>query len=339
MPQRIKIDPKTWSSPTPTEPVIISRVPVFAPVTRPPTTGKRSAPGERMETSWGWVEMSGPVLTWEHRRILLLSKVKAKEERLWEDGSLSLWIDAYEVKKELGYANGGSGHKRFMQRLRDMKNANLKIYNNKTKQMTESSVLWSFSYDREKTDTPGKPGIFTKTRRPKKEKKIAAPEVFSGPALFEIRISKEYMSLFGDDLRIHHTPDLIRDLVQIGDGMIASVGSFFLAHKEKCRYKIRRVMEVIGAIKEGMTKGTVSKIMAKPEKFKEELEKFGICVDGECLVYERNRRVFFTNPPPLHTGTSTGVVIDAEQGPEPTSLGTALETTPEATVSPEAPEK
>ena len=286
------------------------------------------------------MELFGPVLTWEHRRILLLSRTRAKSERLWEDGSLSLWIDAYEVKKELGYANGGEDHRRFMQRLRDMKKAALVVKNNKTGRTVESSVLWSFSYDQEKTDSPGKPGIFTKTRRPKKEKKVAEgeEEAFLGLSLFEIRISKEYMSLFGDDLRIHHDPDLIRDLVQIGDGMIASVVLFFLAHKEGCQYKIRRVMEVIGAVEEGMTKGTVSKIMAKPKKFKGELEKFGICVDGECLVYKRNKRVFFTNPPPPPK-TSTGAVIDAEQGPEPSSLGTALEATPEATVSLESPEK
>ena len=269
--------------------------------------------------------MSGPVLTWEHRRILLLSKTRAKAERLWEDGSLSLWIDAYEVKKELGYDNGGEDHRRFMQRLRDMKNAAMVVKNYKTGRTVESSVLWSFSYDREKTDTPEKPGIFTKTRRPKKEKKVAEPEVLSSPSLFEIRISKEYMSLFGDDLRIHHAPDLIRDLVQIEDGMIASVISFFLAHKEKCRYKIRRVLESIGTITEKTDKADVSRAMSKPKKFKSELGNFGICVDGECLVYERNKRVFFTNPPPPHTGTSTDEVIDAEQGPEPTSLGTALE--------------
>lgn len=209
---------------------------------------------------------------------------------------------------------------------------------NMTGRGRKRDVLRSFSYDREQTDTPAKPGIFTKTRRPKKEKGVAEPEVFSGPSLFEIRISKEYMSLFGDDLRIHHAPDLIRDLVQIGDGMIASVVSFFLAHKEKCRYKIRRVLESIGAIEEGMTKGTVSKIMAKPEKFKAEIENFGICVDGECLVYERNKRIFFTNPPPPPPKTSPGAVIDAEHGPEPASHRTALEATPEAMVSPEPPE-
>jgi len=39
--------------------------------------------------------------------------------RVWDDGSLSSWIDAYELKKELGYDNGGGAHRRFMQRLRD----------------------------------------------------------------------------------------------------------------------------------------------------------------------------------------------------------------------------
>lgn len=320
----------TWSAPNPTEPVIISRLPVYAPVSRLAPNGNRSESGRRLETSWGWVEMSGPVLTWEHRRILLLSKTRAKAERLWEDGSLSLWIDAYEVKKELGYDNGGEDHRRFMQRLRDMKNAAMVVKNYKTGRTVESSVLWSFSYDREKTDTPEKPGIFTKTRRPKKEKKVAEPEVLSSPSLFEIRISKEYMSLFGDDLRIHHAPDLIRDLVQIGDGMIASVVSFFLAHKEGCRYKISRVLEVIGAFRPEMTKGRISQIMRKVRMDKE-LGQFGICVEGECLVYERNRRVFFTNPPPP-SKTSTGAVIDAEPASEQTSHGMALEATPEATV-------
>ena len=339
MSQRIKTDPKTWSSPTPTEPVVISRVPIYAPVSRLAPNGNRSESGRRSETSWGWVEMSGPVLTWEHRRILLLSKTRAKAERLWEDGSLSLWIDAYEVKKELGYAAGGSGHKRFMQRLRDLKAAELVVKNFKTGRTTESSILWSFSYDREKTDTPAKPGIFTRTRRPKKEKGVAEPEAFSAPSLFEIRISKEYMSLFGDDLRIHHAPYLIRDLVQIGDGMIASIVSFFLSHKEKCRYKMRQVLESIGTITEKTDKADVSRAMSKPKKFKSELENFGICVDGECLVYERNKRVFFTNSPPAASKTSPGAVIDAEQGPEPNSSRMALEGNMDGIVELEAPEK
>ena len=337
--KKFTTDRATWSAPNPTEPVIISRLPVYAPVSRLAPNGNRSESGRRFETSWGWVELSGPVLTWEHRRILLLSRTRAKSERLWEEGSLSLWIDAYEVKKELGYSNGGSGHNRFMQRLRDMKTAVLVVKNNKTGRMVESSVLWSFSYDQEKTDTPGKRGIFTQTRRPKKEKESEEPEVFSGPSLFEIRISKEYMSLFGDDLRIHHTPDLIRDLIQIEDGMIASIVSFFLAHKEKCRYKIRRVLEIIGSLEERLSKGTVSKLMAKTKKFKTELGNFGIYVDGECLLYERNKKVFFTNPSMPHAGTSTGAMIDAEKGPAQNSHGVALDVTSEAMISPEAPEK
>jgi len=331
MPQCIKTDPITWSSPTPTEPVIISRVPVYAPVSRPATKGKRSAPGGRFETPWGWVEISEAVLTWKHRRILLLSKTSAKAEKLWEDGSLSLWIDAYEVKKELGY-KGGSGHNRFLQRLRDMKTSNLKIYNNRTKRMTESSVIWSFSYDKGKPDTPAKPGIFTKTRRPKMEKGVAEEEAFLAPSLFEIRISKEYMSLFGEDLRIHHSPDLIREFVKIGDGMIATVVAFFLSHKEGCRYKISRVLEIIEAIRPEMTKGRISQMIKKVRMDKEILERFGIGIEGECLVYDRNNRVFFTNPPPPPPKASTVEGIGAELGAEPTSPRTALETTMDGVV-------
>lgn len=284
-------DRSTWSSPNPTEPIIISRVPVYAPVSRPATTGKIIV-GGKIETPWGWVEVSGPTLTWEHRRILLLAKIKAREEKGWEDGSHSLWIDAYKIKKELGYTNGGEDHRRFIQRLRDMKTANLKIYNNKTKRLTESSVVWAFSYDSEKTNIREKLGIFTTTRRPKGEKE---GEVL-GLSLYEIRISKEYMSLFAEDLRIHHAPDLARDLVQIKDGAIASIVFFFLSQKDACRYNIRQILEIVGAIKTGMSKGRISQIIKKV-KLNKELERFGIHVETECLSYSRNTRVFFTKPP------------------------------------------
>ena len=106
MSQRIKADPKTWSSPTPTEPVVISRVPIYAPVSRLAPNGNRSESGRRSETSWGWVEMSGPVLTWEHRRILLLSKTRAKAEKRWEDGGGTidqvLCLLRNDLRKELG---------------------------------------------------------------------------------------------------------------------------------------------------------------------------------------------------------------------------------------------
>lgn len=93
-------------------------------------------------------------------------------------------------------------------------------------------------------------------------------------------------------------------------------------------------MSIIGAIRDGMGKSTVSEILAKPEKFKAELGNFGIFVEGGSLRYERHPKVFFSNP----LGARTGAVIDTEQAPEPSFLESALEDAPEAIVRPESPE-
>lgn len=311
-----KNDRSTWSSSNPTEPVIISRCAIYAPISRMSPRGSRSALQKHSrETQWGRGEKSGPVLTWEHRRILLLAKIRAKQTRLWEDGSLSLWIDAYEIKKELGYDNGGEDHRRFIQRLRDMKTANLVTLNNRTRKLTESSILWSYSYNYQNPSSD--------LELPDEEKEILKRKMRTvrekGNGLFEIRISKEYMSLFADDLRIHCDP-LIPDLVQIKDGLSASIILFFLTMKDACRYKIQDILKIVGAVESKMTKGRVSQIIKKV-KINKKIEQFGITVEGDCLVYKRNQKVFFTNPPPLGEGN----VIDAEEVPELSLLNSALE--------------
>ncbi|MHB8544951.1 MAG: hypothetical protein ACYC9S_13255, partial [Leptospirales bacterium] len=223
-----------------------------------------------------------------------------------------------KVKKELGYDNGGEDHRRFMQRLRDMKTANLVMFNQRTGKLTESSVLWSFSYDPEKGDRPVKPGVFTTSKR---------------TALFEIRISKEYMELFADDLRIHCDP-LIPDLIQIKDGMIASIVLFFLTMKDACRYKIRDVLTIIQGILPGMHKGTISRVIKKVKTDKN-LEPFGITVEGDCLAYERNRKVFFSNPPKMRTAAIS--VKNSEQEPSLMESSTGMVFLVE--VASESPEK
>lgn len=334
-------DRATWSSPNPTAPVIESRVPVFAPILRVSHTSRPRT--GRYETCWGWVELSGPVLTQEHRAILLLAKTKNINFTVWNDGSMSLWFDAWEVKKALGQKySGGEGHKRFLQKIEEMRKVKLTVHNAHTRKTRTSGILSECQY----SDTPKEGGVHknrewmlsypNSSKNAKEKTKEQINAMLKGSCLTEIKISANYMQFFKEDLRVHFDP-LVPDIVAIQDGRIRAIILFFLTHKKDCPYSIRRVMEIIGAIKEGMTKGTVSKIMAKPEKFKAELGKFGIFVEGKMLRYVRHPKVFFTNPPPLPA--STGAMIDAEQGPEPTSIGTALEATPEATVSPESPVK
>jgi hypothetical protein len=188
-----------------------------------------------------------------------------------------------------------------MQRLRDLKTANLVTLNKKTRKVTESSVIWSFSYDQEKPDDQIKLGAFTTAK---------------GAVLFEIRFSKEYMKSFSEGLRIHCDP-LIPDLVKIKDGLIASVIMFFLTMQGTCRYKILDVLDIVGAVLRETSKVTVSRLVKKVKTTKD-FEQFGITVSGDCLVYERNQEVFFTNHPPQ---TSTCVVIDAKPSKKPALAG------------------
>lgn len=318
MPQRIKTNPQKWSSPNPTAPVIESRVPVFAPILRV-SHNSLSRTG-RYKTPWGWVELSGPVLTQEHRAILDMAMARAVKKQVFQEtGGMAVWFDAWEVKKALGY-EGGSGHKRFIERMREMRRAELRVHSNRTGRTRESGIIDMHTYDENHPDNPKRQGINTTWR---------------GHCLYEIRLSTNFMQFFKEEMRVHYDP-LVPEIVQIPDGTIRAIILFFLTHEEECRYSIKKVMKIVGAIEEGMTKGTVSKIMAKPEKFKADLGNFGIYLEGETLRYERHPKVFFTNPP---LPASIGAVIDAEQGPEPFLPKQALEAAPEAKVSPEAPEK
>ena len=320
MPQHIKTDPQKWSSPNPTAPVIESRVPIFAPILR--VSHNSFNRKGRFETLWGWVEVKGLVLTQEHRAILDMAMVTAVKKQVFrETGGMAVWFDAWEVKKVLGTKySGGEGHKRFIERIREMRRADLRVHNNRTGKTEESGILDSHTYDENQPDNPERQGIKTTWR---------------GHCLYEIRLSPNFMKFFKEDLRVHYDP-LVPEIVAIPDGTIRAIILFFLTHEKECRYRIRKVMEIVGAVGGGLTKGTVSKIMAKPEKFKVELENFGIFVEGVMLRYERHPKVFFTNPP---LPASIGAGIDAEQGPEPTHPETALESVPWTTVSPESPEK
>lgn len=310
---------RTWSSPNPTAPVIESRVPIFAPILRvshnsPPRSG-------RFETPWGWVELSGPILTQEHRTILDMAMAMAVKKQVFrETGGMGIWFDAWEVKKALGPKySGGEGHKRFIERIREMRKAELRVHSNQTGRTRESGIIDCHTYDENHPDPPGREGIKTTWR---------------GHCLYEIQLSANFMQFFKDDLRVHYDP-LVLAIAKIPDGTIRAIVLFFLTHERTCRFTIRQVLEIVGAITKGMAKSTVSGIMAKPEKFKAELETFGILVEGETLRYERHPKVFFTNPPEA----STGAVIDAEPAPEHVSATLALEADPDGIVRPESPEK
>lgn len=329
MPKQKTSSRRSWSSPNPTAAAIESRVPIFTPILRV-SHNSHSRTG-RYETPWGLVELGGPILTMKHWAILKMAVKMAVEKQVFkETGGMAVLFDAWEVKKALGeeYLNGGKGHKQFIQKIREIYWAELRVHNNRTGRTRESRIIDSHTYDENHPDNPKRAGVLQMKSAPSR-----------GHCLYEIRFSPTYMQFFREDLRVHYDP-LVPEIVTIPDGTIQAIILFFLSHKEKCHYPIRKVMEIIGAITGKTDKADISRVMSKLEKFRAELEKFGIFVEGKMLRYERHTKVFFTNPPePLLFPSSTGAVLDTELGQEPTSPETAMEATPEEMVEPDPPEK
>ncbi len=235
--------------------------------------------------------------------------------------------------------SGGEGHKRFLQKIEEMREVKLTVHNAHTRKTRFSGILSECQY----SDTQKDGGVhknrewmiaYLEASDAEKKAKEQINAMFKGSCLTEIKISANYMRFFKEDLRVHCDP-LVPEIVRIPDGTIRAIIQFFLTHEKSCHYSIRKVMVIVAAITEKTDKADISRIMAKPEKFKIELENFGISVEGEKLRYERHPKVFFTNPPEA----STGAVIDAEPAPVPISPGTAMEATMDAMVEPESPVK
>lgn len=319
MQQHFKTDPKTWSAPNPTAPVIVSRVPIFAPILRV-SHNSRSRDGRHV-TPWGWVELSGPILTQEHRAILDMAMAKAYEKssfKVWEEGSMSIWFGAYGVKKALGPKySGGEGHNRFLRRIEEMRIAKLTVFNKHNGRVRESGIISEKEYDKDQIYSPDprrKWMIEENTdvsshdpERGRRRGKIKQ-DMENGNGLYEIKLSSNFMKLFKEDLRVHYDL-LVPEIVKIQDGTIRAIILFLITHEKTCRFRIRQVLEIVGAITAEADKADISRLMAKPKKFKAELEIFGIFVEEETLRYERHPKVLFTNPPA--TGEDTAV-IDAE---------------------------
>jgi hypothetical protein len=237
-----------------------------------------------------------------------------KKQVFRETGGMGIWFDAWEVKKALGPKySGGEGHKRFIERIREMRRVELRVYNNRTRRTRESGIIDSHTYDENHPDPPEREGIKTTWR---------------GHCLYEIQLSANFMQFFKEDLRVHYDP-LVPEIAKIPDGLIRAIVLFFLTHERSCRFTIRQVLEIVGGIPNN--KGDLSRALGRPEKFKVELERFGIFVEEEMLRYERHPKVFFTNPP----GASNGAVTDTEH----VSATLAMVATPEGIVGPESPEK
>lgn len=270
---------KNWSQPNPTCPVIISRVPIYAPILRNVYNSPRKNVIYRYKNKWGIVDVEGKPITQEHRAILDVAKKIAKKTKKYNTGAWGIFFNVYELKKKLGY-EGGSGNKRFIQRLEDMRRNKLTI---QTKEkIAVSGIIDYYDYENKIQNIEG----------------INLARLRQDNCTFEIRFSPNYMQTYKICVRAHYD-DLIEEILKIKDGTIQAIIHFFLTHKSKCRYEIKQVLQDIAAITDEISDRQIEKLMRKPIEYKVDLENFGIIVEEETktLYYKRNPKVFFSNPP------------------------------------------
>lgn len=272
---------RKWTSPNPTCPIIVSRVPLYAPVLKTVYNSPRKTAIYRSETPWGIIESEGKLITQEHRAILDMATKLSKKKKKYNNGSMGVFFDIYRLRKILKY-EGGRGLKLFIQKLEDMRKNKLTIQDKTKQKVSVSGIIDYYDYENRIDDKEG----------------IELANARQGNCIFEIRLSPNYMKIYQMGIRAHYD-ELIDDIIKIQDGTIRAMIHFFLTHQKTCRYTIKQVLEDIGAITNEISKRQIEKLMKKPIEYKAELEKFGIIVEDKTLYYKRNQKVFFSHPPKI----------------------------------------
>lgn len=276
---------ETWSSPNPSTTVSQSRIPIFLPISR---IEHKNPPAQirRVETSWGYAELSGPVLTQAHRDILDAGWLLAERIHQWSDGSVSLYLDAYKMRKLLGL---GNNQKRLIKRLHDLRDAGLLIRPKTASVSIYTSIITKIQYE------TAEEGALKSTK-------------FGGGQLLEIKLSETYMALFQQEARVHDK-EVLEARLKIEEPLIRALLRFMHTMNRGSRIGIKTALITLAAILPEEKTYKVSRAKKIIMDNQATLAAFGVKIDKDSIIYERDKRVFFTNPSPqrkIHTD------IDAE---------------------------
>jgi len=265
---------KSWSAPNPSTTVSQSRIPIFLPISRI----EHKNPGaqqRRVETSWGYAELSGPVLTQAHRDILDAAWFLAERTRKWSDGSVSLYLDTCKMRKLLGL---GNNQKRLIKRLHDLRDAGLLICPKTAAVSIYTSIITKIQYETAKEETHN-----LKSTR------------FGGGQLLEIKLSETYMSLFQQEARVHDRK-LLEARLKIEEPLIRALLRFMHTMNQGFKIGINKALITLAAILPGDKAYKVSRAKKIIMTNQKELAEFGVKINKDTLMYERDKRVFFTKP-------------------------------------------
>jgi hypothetical protein len=245
--------------------VLELRTGIFAPLNKIPLNsamGKSFIANKRtrtIETSWGKAIVKGNILTQVHRDILDCILVHAHDIRMANDGSVSCAFSPYEIAKHY-YS----------------KDSNVKI-NSKwlEKQITElqtSAIELRAKDSDEDFISFNIVSLFAKSTK-----------VFSkkNTPLYMVRISKEYVHFFANQLALNYR-GVLNDLLTINSSLIKSIVRFMISH-QNITISLDELLKSIGYDINDLSKQSKWKVKMEVKESANILTGFGISMDEKTM--------------------------------------------------------
>lgn len=264
-------------------PVIISRLPVFAPVER----RGRIERTVTVTTAWGEVSVTGR-LTQLHRSLLdaAIATALPDASHPTEDGGVTLVCDPYRLCRMMGTSTWD--YEWLESLLRDLRRAEVRIMENGYSfPLVVTGILTTFGrYDRQKRLYPGRLSHRKDDRRD----------------MILLTISAPWWSMWSGQALSHYK----QVLPQIGrlSGLGQAVARLALTQQTGWRIAVNHALQAVGAIDDGKDAAArMRRMRARRELLQDRdgLADLGIDITGDTIVYHPSARTYISVPEAQHS--------------------------------------
>ena len=180
------------------------RIPIFAPTRRP-----QAVSAWRVETPWGWAEITGR-LGQQHRDLLDAARMVAEAEEWTSDGRLHLKVDPAKLRSALG--GDATNQQRIKEWLEDLRVASVVVHVAGIDKTMRGGVVSDVVDSADLTRLHARPGGFNSDRR-----------------FWRISFGLGWSKLIEDD---RSTKYPLRRVVELKHGFSQAVARFCLSHRQ-----------------------------------------------------------------------------------------------------------
>jgi hypothetical protein len=243
--------------------VLVSRMVVFAP-------SLKRVPESTWEfpTQWGQARVTGRI-GGTHRKILDTLFGYALKVRRNRNGTIDLLIDPYTIRRLVG----GSGKTWIEDHLADMNSASVRFNGN----AEGGSIVADWQ---DSTRTAAFPSGQLKGRRGETRK------------LLVVTISAAWMRVYDGTLAVRYKR-LLPVINGFKSGAAHALALHVITHRDYNRDLLAALRDV-GAVREGMSRRTVNKVIARVLGEMDRFEALGIRISDATVFYQQHQHVRFT---------------------------------------------